>query len=455
MKKIIFLIVLFKLISAGLSGQISINNNDMPSAGDTLRYSLTINPQQFNFTQTGEDFQWDFESLTHQTQDLEEYQLVSDINFLMALLFFGMNAIATSAMGDLPLDEFQIDVDGVYSVFSKSTTQYTLDGFFVMIDGIALPIKYSEPDKIYSFPLNYADQDSTTFFGTTNVGDTLSLTRQGYRVNEVDGWGNIITPYGEFDVLRLKSTIYESDSLYWESLGDPFVLKRTTTRYSWLAKNEKIPILQVSYVAFEGFEDNPSVTIKYRDIYREPSEENPPVANFSASKTQAQIDEEITFFNSSTPSHEANTYLWSFEPDNVSYTNQTNAGSTEPVVTFSLPGNYSVKLIATNAAGTDSLIRQNYITITEPTGIDIIDDQNNKPIIYLTDNGNFLNIDYRDITGDIRILDISGRLLAERRRIILDNFRLNFSEFYSGIYIIQIQSENLGSRGHNIKIIKP
>lgn len=364
MKKTILMIILFKVISTGLSGQITINNNDMPSAGDTLRYSLTIDPQQFDFTQSGENFQWDFSSLSHQTQGLEEYELVSSINFLMALLFFGTNAIATSAIGDLPLDEFQIDVDGVYSVFSKSTAQYTLDGFFVVIDGIALPLKYSQADKIYSFPLNYADQDSTTFFGTTNVGDTLSLTRQGYRVNEVDGWGNIITPYGEFDALRLKSIIYESDSLYWESLGDPFVLRRTTTRYSWLAKDEKIPILQVSYVALEGSEDNSSVTIKYRDIYREPSDD-------------------------------------------------------------------------------------------DPTGIDLVDDQENEPVIYFSGNGNFLNIDYRNITGDIRIIDISGRLLAERRKILLDNYLLDFSRFNSGVYIIQIKSDTPDAKYYNIKIIKP
>jgi plastocyanin len=455
MKKITFLIILFTLVSTGISGQITINNNDMPSAGDTLRYSLTINPQQFNFTQTGEDFQWDFSGLKHQSQGLEEYQLVSNINFLMALLFFGMNAIATDAIGDLPLDDFNIDVDGVYSVFSKSTIQYTLDGYFVVTDGVALPLKYSQVDKIYSFPLNYADQDSTTFFGTTNLGDTLSLTRQGYRINEVDGWGNIITPYGEFDVLRLKSTIYESDSLYWQSLGEPFVFRRTTTRYSWLAKNEKIPILQVSYVAFEGFEDNPSVTIKYRDIYREPSDEDPPVANFNASQTLAQVDEEITFFNSSTPSHEVNTYQWFFEPDNVSFVNETNAGSTDPVVTFSVPGNYSVKLIATNAAGVDSLIRHNYITITEPTGIDIVNDLEIKPVLYFSGNGNILNIDYRNIAGDIRIFDISGRFLAEKRNIILDNFRFDFTHYYSGVYIIQIESKSPDRQIFNIKIIKP
>ncbi len=363
MKKITIFIILFKLISTGLLGQITINQNDMPAAGDTLRYSLTVNPHQFDFTQTGENFQWDFSTLTHQAQGLEEYQLVSSINYLVALFIFGMDAIATSAIDDLPLDEFEIDVDGVYSVFSKSTAQYTLDGFFVMIDGNALPLNYSDADEIYSFPLNYADQDSTTFFGTTNLGDTLSLTKQGYRVNEADGWGNIITPYGEFDVLRLKSIIYESDSLFWQSLGDPFVLKRTTTRYSWLAKNEKIPILQVSYVAIEGSEDNPSVTIKYRDIYREPSD--------------------------------------------------------------------------------------------EPTGVDLVDDQKNDPVIYFSGNGNFLHIAYRNITGNIRIFDISGRLLAERRNIFLNNFQLNSSEFYPGIYIIQIQSENPETRDYNIKVIKP
>ena len=364
MKKITIFIILFKLISTGLLGQITINQNDMPTAGDTLRYSLTINPQQFDFTQTGENFQWDFSTLTHQAQGIEEYQLVNNINSLMAILFFGMNAIATSAIDDLPLDEFEIDVDGVYSVFSKSTTHYTLDGFFAVIDGMALPLKYSDVDKIYSFPLNYADQDSTTFFGTTpTVGDTLSLTRQGFRVNEVDGWGNIITPYGEFDALRLKSIIYESDSLFLQSLEDPFVLRRTTTRYSWLAKNEKIPILEVSYIVFEDFEDSPSLSIKYRDIYREP--------------------------------------------------------------------------------------------IDDPTGVDLVNDKENDPVIYFSGNGNILNIDYRNITGDIRIIDISGRLLADRRNILMDNYLLDFSRFNSGVYIIQIKSDSPDGKNYNIKVIKP
>jgi len=363
MKKIVFLIIFLKIIPAGLSAQITINHHDMPSAGDTLRYSLTLDDQQMDFSQTGAGYQWNFSSLQHQTQGVEEYQLVNTISSLMAILFFGMNAIATSAAGILPLDEFDIDIDGVYSVFSKSTSQYTLDGFFALISPLALPIKYSNVDRIYSFPLNYADQDSTTFFGTTNLGDTLSLTRQGYRVNNVDGWGNIVTPYGEFDVLRLKSTIYESDSIFWESLGDPIVLRRTTTRYSWLAKNEKIPILEVSYIAFEDFEDDPALSIRYRDIYREP--------------------------------------------------------------------------------------------IDDPTGVDLVDNLADQPLIYFTNNGNLLNIDYRNQKGNIRVFDINGRILAERRNIFLDNYLINFSQFNSGVYIIQVFSETPDFKHHNIKVIKP
>ncbi|MFN2396136.1 MAG: PKD domain-containing protein, partial [Bacteroidales bacterium] len=367
MKKIILPIVLFSLLIPSLYSQITINGDDLPSAGDTLRYSLTINPQQYDFLQTGEDFQWDFSGLTHQSQAIEEYELVSGINFLMGIIF-GSDAIATSAFGDLPLDDFEIEVDGIYTVFSDETQYYTNDGFFVLLDGFGLPLKYSEPDIVYTLPLNFGDQDSTAFFGNTNLGDTLSLTRQGYRISEVDGWGNIITPYGEFDALRIKSTIYETDSVYWESFGEPVMLSRTITRYSWLAKDEKIPVLEVSFTTFDGSDESPALSIKYRDIYREPSDEDPPVANFDANTTNAFTDEEITLFNYSTPSHEVNNYSWTFIPGNVNFHNNTDATSAEPVISFSEPGTYTVKLVAENEAGIDSLTRIDFLTITLPTG---------------------------------------------------------------------------------------
>ena len=453
MKKTILPILIFSMLMPALYSQITINENDMPFAGDTLRYSLTINPQQYDFLQTGEDFQWDFSDLKHQSQAIEEYELVSGINFLMGIIF-GSDAIATSAFGDLPLDDFEIEVDGVYSVFSNETEHYTIDGFFVLLDGLGLPLKYSDPDVVYSFPLSFGDQDSTAFFGNTNLGDTLTLTRQGYRVNDVDGWGNIITPYGEFDVLRLKSTIYESDSIYWESFAEPVVLSRTITRYSWLAKDEKIPVLEVSYTVSEGSDDTPALRIKYRDIYREPSDEDPPVANFDANTTNAFTDEEILLFNYSTPSHDVNNYSWTFIPENVNFHNNTDATSTEPVVSFSEPGTYTVKLVAENEAGIDSLTRTDFFTIILPTGIDQYD-ESKIPHVYLSHQGNLLNITFKAVYGVVSVFDISGRLIFRTKEVFLNNFTQDFAQFGQGVYLVNIKVPGYENENHTIKIIKP
>lgn len=455
MKKVFLLLIITGFLTGGLSGQITINHNDMPSAGDTLRYSLTTNPQQYNFIETGEDFLWDFSNLTHQLQGLEEYELVSSINFLMALLFFGMNSIATSSLGDLPLDNFDIEIDGVYSVYLNSISNYSQLGFFALIEGFGLPLKYSENHIIYKFPLNYNDQDSTGFFGNTNLGDTLSLTREGYRINEVDGWGTLITPFGQFETLRLKSVIYESDSLFLESFGEPFVLKRTTTQYSWLAKNEKIPLLEVSYTAFEASPDNPLLRIKYRDIYRDPSEAAP-LADFIADKTEAEPGEEIQFTNLSTPGHEINTYTWSFSPDNVIFHDDTGYGSAEPRVSFTEEGNYSVMLVAVNQSGADTLLREDYITISESqVSAEFPEIDAESPSAYFINRGDILIIERLKGVSFLRIYDLSGRLILQKNALNENNLHVNFSGQNPGIYLINFYYSNRAARPVILKVIKP
>ncbi|TVQ88255.1 MAG: T9SS C-terminal target domain-containing protein [Bacteroidetes bacterium] len=455
MKKVVLLLIICGILSGKLSGQITINHNDMPSAGDTLRYSLTTNPQQYNFIETGEDFLWDFSNLIHQLQGLEEYELVSSINFLMALLFFGTNSIATSSLGDLPLDNFDIELDGVYSVYLNSISQYSQLGFFALIEGFGLPLKYSENHIIYKFPLNYNDQDTTSFFGQTNFGDTLSLTREGYRINEVDGWGNIITPYGEFETLRLKSIIYESDSLFLESFGEPFVVKRTTAQYSWLAKNEKIPILEVSYTAFEASPDNPVLRIKYRDIYRDPSEAAP-LADFAADITEAEPGEEIQFINLSTPGHDINTYTWSFSPDNVIFHEDTGYENAEPRVSFTEEGTYSVMLVAINQTGKDTLLREDYITVSESqVSAEFPEIDTDSPSAYFINRGDILVIEKLQGVSFLRIYDLSGRLVQQIHALNENNLHVNFSGQDTGIYLINFYYSNRTTLPVTLKVIKP
>lgn len=54
-------------------------------------------------------------------------------------------------------------------------------------------------------------------------------------------------------------------------------------------------------------------------------------------------------------------WTWSFNPSTVAYVLGTNASSRNPVVQFLAPGYYSVTLAVTNANGTNSLVKYDYI----------------------------------------------------------------------------------------------
>ncbi|MFN4122233.1 MAG: S8 family serine peptidase [Flavobacteriales bacterium] len=83
----------------------------------------------------------------------------------------------------------------------------------------------------------------------------------------------------------------------------------------------------------------------------------PPVANFIASgSTSICAGSQITFTNQSTNAPQS--YLWSFP-------GATPASSTavNPTVTYNTPGTYTVELTASNAIGSDTETRLNYITV--------------------------------------------------------------------------------------------
>ncbi|MFT3978894.1 MAG: PKD domain-containing protein [Ferruginibacter sp.] len=81
-----------------------------------------------------------------------------------------------------------------------------------------------------------------------------------------------------------------------------------------------------------------------------------PVANFTGTPVAVATGQSVTFTNSST---NATSYSWTFTGGSPATSTATN-----PVVTYNTAGTYTVKLVATNANGSDSLIRTNYITVS-------------------------------------------------------------------------------------------
>jgi hypothetical protein len=456
MKRSLLTTLLIMAIGVWSVAQITINHTDMPILNDTLRYSITIPAIDPGFTITGENFSWDFSGLDFQIQEREDYKALTSINpWVLILGGFSNDGLGLKSATNLPLDEFDVGVNEFYSVYHNSAERFIIEGFFINTSPIPLPLKYSQPDVVYSFPLNFGNSDSISFSGFRALGDTLSLTREGYRKNEVDGWGMIKTPLGEFDALRVKTTLYESDSLFWTSLEEPIVVRRTNIFYIWLAKEQKIPVMEARYLVLDDDPENlVLLAVRYKDIYREPIIEKP-VADFHADKTEAIIDEPIQLLNNSTPDHETNSYLWTFLPDDtVVFLNETNDQSPEPVVLLKSVGNYTVKLVAENTSGKDSLTRENYLIIKDqdPTAADKV----NVPLQpEVTIKNNHIFINHPRAIEDLFIYDISGRQIFSLEGIRNSTLSFYTQEFTSGTYIFSIsETDNKNSPVH-VKVIVP
>jgi hypothetical protein len=246
MQKLQVFILFTLLVTFGYNsvGQITIDQADMPSPGDTIRISTALNFEQYNFEETGEDFIWDFSNLVSISQQVDSFVAVNETPIYYWPFFIFSANLASPLVSDSPIPE--IPLTDVFNFYNNSSSNYSDLGFAATLFSIPIPFKFDSPDIVYDFPMNYGNTDSSESgfnFGLENLGYILVERK---RVNTVDGWGSLITPYGTFDVLRLKSEVYEYDSVYIDSVSMGIPVEREYTEYKWLAKGQKVPLLTVS-----------------------------------------------------------------------------------------------------------------------------------------------------------------------------------------------------------------
>ena len=227
-----------------LNAQVVITQNDMPSAGDTIRLSSSIDLGGLNFQETGNNFTWDFSSLVPLNQTVDTFVNIDETPFVYQLVFF------LSANLAQPLTEFNqfpgFEVTDVFNFYKKSNSDYRSVGLGFTINGIPLPNKFDEPDILYHFPMEPGNIDSS--LSSYDIDIPLLGYAGGWtkRVNYVDGWGSLITPYGNFQTLRLKSEVTQFDSLYFDSLGIGIPIYRNYAEYKWLANGFGLPLCTIT-----------------------------------------------------------------------------------------------------------------------------------------------------------------------------------------------------------------
>ncbi len=336
----------------------------MPSAGDTIRYSTALDGVSFNFASTGENKSWDFTKLKSSAQAVYQYKNSTTTPYVIN---FGFTAIGLKVADSI--GSGQMGMQNVYTFFKKTTSKWEGVGIGFQLKALPLPQagKHTNTDEIYQFPLNYKDRDSSTFVLKVPISVVVPLGnyfQNGQRINQVDGWGKISTPYqSDVECLRIKSVITEKDSIAIAITGqDPinFAFPNNRIEYKWLCKSEKIPILEVVGTEIGG--NFTPTSIRYRDKYVQAAPQAP-VVDFTGDKLSAKVDEVIIFADKST--NNPNAWVWTITPGTFEFINGTNQNSRDPQVKFTAKGMYTIKLSATNAVGTNSRTKTNYINISD------------------------------------------------------------------------------------------
>lgn len=441
----LLLLMMFSLV---VNAQITIINTDLPGSGDTLRYSNVNFDGTIDsiYSQTGANMVWDFSYLEADGQDIDEYK--PSLQTPYAGFFLGANRYGKLEADSIGFGQFQFEE--VYRFYKNTATKFEIEGVGLKYTGFPIPSYYSDNDEIYQFPLDYNDVDSSTFDYTLNIL-VGSLTTSGYRKNTVDGWGQIITPYGTFNALRITTDIVSRDSIAFGVLN--FGFDNHQREIKWLATGQGYPVFQVAgQVALGSFIPN---SVTYRDSFRTtPVSPFAPTASFEA--------DNVLPFTTDTVEFSTNSFLaqhnWSFNPATVTYVNGTNSTSQNPEVTFDVAGVYDVSLTVTNLFGSDDTTTLDYITVSWPVSTtNLVEDNNFK--LYPNPTSDVLTLEYmlsQKEAVNIALHDVQGRQVAllqsETQSAGQQQAVFNLKEYNltNGVYFVKM---NIGEGTQWFKIL--
>jgi PKD repeat protein/NifU-like protein involved in Fe-S cluster formation len=320
------------------------------------------------------------------------YYRKSILNYTEQVLY-GFRGIVTDGCTNQPLSDVKVfinnhDADG--------TEVYT-----------------AAPVGDYHRPI-YAGTYSVTFSKEGYTSQTFEITTQNMACQRLD-----VTMYPEGTVIPTftanPTTLYEGNSVQFANTtsgnyvsaswtfdgGSPATSTATnpTVTYS----NHGTYDATLTIVNTNGC--SPSTTEQIT-VY----EAIPPVADFSASETQITAGNSVTFTDLST--NMPTSWSWTFEGGNPATSTEQN-----PSVTYSEPGEYTVTLVATNAFGSDTETKTEYINVVS------IIDMSSEPIYVCSGT-------YRDPSGDGNYANSINNLTQTIYPATSGAYvRLTFSEF--------------------------
>ncbi|MCB0770089.1 MAG: T9SS type A sorting domain-containing protein [Flavobacteriales bacterium] len=237
------------LLSSTAQAQITIGELDMPSPGDTMRFR-SFDGQTIALDQTGPDHVWDLGDLTPLEEVADTAVTVGSTPFLYQFFFNNgflyPQYVADYAMKGPSLGFQALSLQDVYDYYRADADGFRNVGFGATVNGLPTSVRRDPIDRILNFPLDFGDSDVSTSAFNVSVPTLLYFGQDQVRTNTVDGWGTLVLPSRTFDVLRVRTVLERTDTIFIEQFGFGFRLPEPeTVEYKWYALGMDAPVLQV------------------------------------------------------------------------------------------------------------------------------------------------------------------------------------------------------------------
>lgn len=266
----IFTYLLLFSSQLAISQSITVESSDMPQRNQIYRLSTGDSILQVDPSLTGPGYSWDFSNLSAVVQQKDSFLSANDVPltirffFPLSLTFPSDNSLVQYI--DTPDSLGGVGIGSGFQFYEVKSNVMLGHGLGATVQGIPLALQNTPADTVYRFPMNFGDMDSASSTAEFEFPGVIYYLQNRKRINEVDGWGTITTPYGSFDVLRVKTQVSGRDSVQLDTLQGFAIDVPASTEYKWIAKGEGVPILQINTTTAAQIEV--VSTILYRDSAR-------------------------------------------------------------------------------------------------------------------------------------------------------------------------------------------
>ncbi len=207
--KRLFNILAILIFTLNAEAQITVSASTFPQIGDTLNLAVHVNPG-IQMTAAGGPYVWDYTSLEAQVDQQVIFRPASE----------GSISVPGAGM----FAEYPGGIENYYSTTPNGFLLMAVKGPVGQVFGIESVFQYSPPREERTAPLNYQDLNSSSSnllipFSTENipseiidslglpvVPDSIRLRITSQLTDEVDAYGTVQLPAGDFEALRVKRT---------------------------------------------------------------------------------------------------------------------------------------------------------------------------------------------------------------------------------------------------------